>query len=412
MSSTKKRSAALSHAASSAAKRLCCSADEAKTDQVFHARVQRLYTPADNLERQITERLFAPREWTLDEKHRVFRTQDSNAGPPLEVAESVVQRLRTVLHLPTAEASPHPKAATLIVHLSQWVLDRETQLYQFVDERAQAHVLTAEQLRRVYGDQATADHAKLVRDARRPAPAPVEHKAPAFPPLASVDGVGKRHRELYREVVSLIESVRSGHEPVASRKLHALAKTSPSFQSDLLHLQQTERVLAVEDVDMVLQSIDQHHIDDHAVAVLSAIPDDERPAPDGFLVPDDDYDADPKPSKTKAKSKPKQAAASPMTATEKKKLSRKLFGTLATMRREAAANGYQLARIPCTLIKCRRCSKMRVVDDRCSSSVRAKFACGGDIQISQEVGCGAADEVLKKSTAFVFQEPLKRLVFA
>jgi hypothetical protein len=113
----------------------------------------------------------------------------------------------------------------------------------------------------------------------------------------------------------------------------------------------------MEDVHAVQDAIDMKSFDERALTALSAIESES----------DDDDDDD--------------AGHEEREAEPPRSLSRKLFGKLATWRRVAAANGCDLVKIRVALARCVDCGRSRVVDARSSAAARAKFVCGGAMQV-------------------------------
>jgi len=145
----------------------------------------------------------------------------------------------------------------------------------------------------------------------------------------------------------------------------------------------SSRPLVIEDVHMCMEACEQFEEDQRALQATGEITEEEARA----------EEEEAKAPSSGGSSHPKGS----MSAKETKALSRKLFGKVARMRREANAHGFDLAKVPCALVQCVRCQRWRVVDARASSALTLAFVCGSVIQIDQEVGCEEADQALGKS---------------
>jgi hypothetical protein len=99
----------------------------------------------------------------------------------------------------------------------------------------------------------------------------------------------------------------------------------------------------------------------------------------------------------------------PPTGHRLRTLSRKLFGRLATIRREGGALGYETVKIPVLLQPCLRCRRNRLVDARPSESARRRFVCGDAIQVNQDVACEQPDEQTTRAHDYVWQVPASKL---
>lgn len=137
------------------------------------------------------------------------------------------------------------------------------------------------------------------------------------------------------------------------------------------------RVLVLEDVHMCMEACEQHEADQRAVAALGQVSEQEAAA-----------------ESRRQRGQRSKPVRGPRTTKEAKRWSRKLFGRLACLKREAKAHGCQLVKIPIARAQCRTCSRWRVVDKRASSALVKRFACGDAIQVDQQLACHQPDEEL------------------
>ena len=216
--------------------------------------------------------------------------------------------------------------------------------------------------------------------------------------------VSAEHRAVYDAVRPMLISVALGFEPDPSELmrvapdahrrntlLHELTLPQPAGRvgHEAYEGQESKgnsgRVLVLEDVHMCMESCEQFESDLRAVDRLKDVEETDEA---GFAIDCEEEST-----------RKEQPQAGPRNTKQAKQWSRKLFGKLACAKREAALHGMQLVKIPCALVRCQRCHKLRVVDVRASSDLTENFACGDVIQVHQEVECNQGDETLASDTS-------------